>query len=113
MFTHDIYTLQSTYREDLRIKGYEFGKGEKSACIVGSFRGNEIQQMYICSQLVKALKELESNGCISSGKQVLVIPVINSYAMNTGQHFFGVENADINRMFRSEERRVGKECGIT
>ena len=70
MFTHDIYTLHSTYREDLAIKGYEFGKGEKSACIVGSFRGNEIQQMFICSQLVKALRELEANGCISSGKQI-------------------------------------------
>ena len=47
MFERDIYTIHSTYREDMRIKGFQFGKGEKSACIVGAARGNEIQQMYI------------------------------------------------------------------
>ena len=55
MFERDIYTIHSTYREDMHIKGFQFGKGEKSACIVGAARGNEIQQMYICSQLVKTL----------------------------------------------------------
>ena len=49
MFERDIYTIHSTYREDMRIKGFQFGKGEKSACIVGAARGNEIQQMYILS----------------------------------------------------------------
>ena len=76
MFERDIYTIHSTYREDMHIKGFQFGKGEKSACIVGAARGNEIQQMYICSQLVKTLRELENNGCISAGKQILVIPII-------------------------------------
>ena len=59
-----IYSMKAPYREDFRIKGYSFGKGMKSACILGPIRGNEIQQMYICSQLVKALRELERNGCI-------------------------------------------------
>ena len=54
-----IYSMKAPYREDFRIKGYSFGKGMKSACILGPIRGNEIQQMYICSQLVKALRELE------------------------------------------------------
>ncbi len=99
MFTREIYSLHSTYREDMSMVGYQFGKGDKAACIVGAIRGNEIQQMYICSQLVKALKELENNGCISSGKQVLVIPCVNPYSMNIGQKFFGVEQSDINRMF--------------
>ena len=80
MFERDIYTIHSTYREDMRIKGFQFGKGEKSACIVGAARGNEIQQMYICSQLVKTLRELENNGCISAGKQILVIPTIKAYS---------------------------------
>ena len=44
MFERDIYTIHSTYREDMHIKGFQFGKGEKSACIVGAARGNEIQQ---------------------------------------------------------------------
>ena len=93
MFERDIYTIHSTYREDMRIKGFQFGKGEKSACIVGAARGNEIQQMYICSQLVKTLRELENNGCISAGKQILVIPTINAYSVNISRRFFGVKEA--------------------
>ena len=52
-----IYTLKNLYRADMNIYGYHFGKGEKSACIVGACRGNEIQQLYICSQLVRKLKQ--------------------------------------------------------
>ena len=99
MFERDIYTIHSTYREDMHIKGFQFGKGEKSACIVGAARGNEIQQMYICSQLVKTLRELENNGCISAGKQILVLPTINAYSVNISRRFFGVKEADINRSF--------------
>ena len=99
MHKHEIYTVHSVYREDMKIKGYTFGQGEKSACIVGALRGNEIQQMYICSQLIQALKELEVNGCICSGKQIQVIPVVNSYSINVGRHFFGVDNEDLNRSF--------------
>ena len=83
----------------MKILGYQFGKGEKAACIVGPVRGNEVQQLYICSQLVKALKELENNGCISAGKQVMVVPVVNSYSINSTSRFFGVDNSDINRCF--------------
>ena len=89
------------------IRGYSFGKGDPAACILGSERGNEVQQMYICSQLVKALKELEANGCVNAGKKILVIPVINALGMNVDRRFFGVENQDINRMF------PGKEHGDT
>ena len=99
MFTETIYTVTSPYREDMIVKGFSFGKGDEAACILGSERGNEVQQMYICSQLVKALKEQEANGCISAGKKILVIPVINSLGMNVGEKFFGVENQDINRSF--------------
>lgn len=99
MIIKEIYTLHSTYREDMVVKGYSFGRGEKAACIVGPVRGNEIQQMYICSQLVSILKELENNGCISAGKEVLVIPVINAYSININERFFGVKEADINRSF--------------
>lgn len=99
MHIHEIYTVHSTYREDMKIKGYTFGQGEKSACIVGALRGNEIQQMYVCSQLIQALKELEANSCISTGKQIQVIPVVNSYSINVGRRFFGVDNGDLNRVF--------------
>lgn len=66
-----------------------------------------MQQMYICSQLVRALKELEANGCINAGKSIMVIPVVNALGMNVSRRFFGVENMDINRMF------PGKEDGST
>lgn len=107
MFREDIYTVKSPYRGNMVIQGYSFGKGDPAACILGSERGNEIQQMYICSQLVKALKELEANGCVNAGKKILVIPVINALGMNVDRRFFGVENQDINRMF------PGKEYGDT
>lgn len=104
MHTKEIVTLQSTYREDMKVKGFQFGKGDKAACIVGSFRGNEIQQMYICSRLVQALRDLENSGGICVGKQILVIPNANPYSMNVGQKFFGMEESDINRMFPGNEK---------
>ena len=107
MFQEKIYTVNSPYRESMVIRGYSFGKGDPAACILGSERGNEVQQMYICSQLVKALKELEANGCVNAGKKILVIPVINALGMNVDRRVFGVENQDINRMF------PGKEHGDT
>lgn len=94
-----IYTIKSPYREDMNIQGFYFGKGEPSACILGSERGNEVQQMYICSQLVKALKELEAKGCVNAGKKLLVVPIINGLSMNIDRKFFGVENRDINKAF--------------
>ena len=82
-----IYSLKGIYREDYQIEGYRFGVGEKSACIVGALRGNEIQQLYICSQLVKALKELEAHGSISHNHEILVIPSVNRFSMNVGKRF--------------------------
>lgn len=95
-----LYTLKSPYRDDLRITGYKFGRGDKkAACIVGSLRGNEIQQLYICSQLIKELKKLEKNGCILHDNEIMVIPSVNHYSMNIGKRFWPIDNTDINRMF--------------
>ena len=73
----DLYDFKSTYREDMTVKGYVFGSGEKTACIIGPSRGNEYQQLYICSQLVKKLTELEKGGVIAADKQIMVIPSVN------------------------------------
>lgn len=81
------------------VYGYYFGKGDKAACVVGALRGNEIQQMYVCSQLVKTLKELEARGAIVSNNEILVIPSVNHYSMNIGKRFWPGDNSDINRMF--------------
>ncbi|MDD3252150.1 MAG: succinylglutamate desuccinylase/aspartoacylase family protein [Lachnospiraceae bacterium] len=94
-----IFTLKNNYRDDMNIYGYRFGRGDKAACIVGSIRGNEVQQLYICSQLVKALKELEEKGAIVHDNEILVIPSVNHSAMNIGKRFWATDNTDINRMF--------------
>lgn len=95
----ELFCLEGIYRENMVVKGFTFGKGDKAACIVGPLRGNEIQQLYICSQLVKALKEIESNDCITAGKEIMVVPAVNTYSMNINRRFFGVSNTDINRCF--------------
>ena len=94
-----IYEIKGMYRDDFRITGYEFGSGEKSVCIVGNSRGNEIQQIYCCSQLVKKMKQLEEEGRIKIGHKILIIPSINPYSMNIQKRFWPTDNTDINRMF--------------
>mgnify|MGYP003164697037 CR=1 FL=1 len=94
-----IFSLSSPYRDDFRVTGYRFGKGEKSCCIIGSLRGNEIQQLYMCSQLVKTLEALERKGDIAYDREILIIPSINSYGTNIGKRFWCLDNTDINRMF--------------
>lgn len=94
-----IYSLENSYRDNLNIYGYRFGMGEKAACIVGSMRGDEVQQLYICSQLVKALKGLEERGAIVNHNEILVIPSVNHSSMNIGKRFWATDNTDINRMF--------------
>mgnify|MGYP000764651395 FL=1 len=94
-----LYSLKGIYRENFEIEGYRFGGGEKSACIVGALRGNEIQQLYICSQLIKVLKELEAHGAISHNHEILVIPSANRFSMNVEKRFWPIDNLDINRMF--------------
>lgn len=87
------------YRDNFRVTGYEFGEGEKSVCIVGNSRGNEVQQIYCCSQLVKKMKQLEEEGRIVKGHKILIIPSINPYSVNIQKRFWPTDNTDINRMF--------------
>lgn len=94
-----VFELGSLYRDNMRVKGFSFGEGEKSICIVGATRGNEVQQVFICSQLIKIFTQLEQQGRIREGKSILVIPTINSHSMNIGKRFWSTDNTDINRMF--------------
>ena len=94
-----IYEIKGMYRDDFRVTGYEFGSGEKSVCIVGNSRGNEVQQIYCCSQLVKKMKQLEDEGRIKEGNKVVIIPSINPYSVNVQKRFWPTDNTDINRMF--------------
>lgn len=94
-----LYSLKSPYRESLDVTGFRFGSGEKAVAVVGAFRGNEVQQMYVCSKLVQELKKMEKKGKIANEKEILVIPCINYYSMNIGKRFWTMDNTDINRMF--------------
>ncbi len=94
-----IFELNSVYRDNFRTVGMRFGEGEKTCCIVGGIRGNEFQQMYICSQLVKRLTLIEDEGRLKLGKSVLIIPAVNPYSFNIQKRFWSTDNTDINRMF--------------
>ena len=58
-----MYSMESPFQQEINVKGYYFGKNEgkeRSACIVGALRGNEYQQLYICSKLIDVLKKIEN-----------------------------------------------------
>jgi len=95
----DIFKLQGLYRDDFRITGFRFGCGTKSLALVGSLRGNEYQQIYMCSMLVNKLKKLEGAGEFAKDREVLILPSLNPYSMNIGKRFWPTDNTDINRMF--------------
>lgn len=91
--------MKSPFRDDFTIPGYYFGNGEKTVAIVGSLRGDEVQQLFIASQIVKNLIHLEESGMISDSHGILVIPSANHYSMNIQKRFWAMDNTDINRMF--------------
>lgn len=99
MIKKKIYEITGLYRDNFRVTGYEFGKGKQSLCIVGSMRGNEVQQLYCCSLLVKKFKQLEEEKRLTPGVKILIIPCCNPYSMNIQKRFWTIDNTDINRMF--------------
>ena len=91
--------MPSPYRDDFRIKAYTFGEGEKSLCIVGSMRGDEIQQQYVASRMVAILRQAEEQGCLADGVSITVIPSANPSSINVEKRFWALDGTDINRMF--------------
>ena len=91
--------MTSPCRDNFRIMGYQFGNGEKTLAIVGAMRGDEVQQQYICSQLVNQLHHIEQQGGITEGNSILIIPSCNPFSMNVSHRFWSMDNTDINRMF--------------
>ncbi len=94
-----LYTMPSPYRDDFRIYGYRFGSGRKSLAVVGALRGDELEQQYTCATLIRELTELERNGGLVPGYEILIIPSVNPSSMNIGKRFWSMDNTDINRMF--------------
>ena len=94
-----ILTLPSYFRDDMHIMGYRFGKGEKTCVVLGALRGDEVQQLYVCAQLVAALREVERDGGIQPGMSVMVVPTAVGLSMNAGSRLWAPENMDLNRRF--------------
>ncbi|MBP1675611.1 MAG: Succinylglutamate desuccinylase/aspartoacylase [Bacteroidetes bacterium] len=94
-----LFTMKSPYRDDFKIHGFRFGEGEKTIAIVGAMRGDEVQQQFVCSQIVKNLIEIEEAGKLIAGHEILVIPSANHFSMNINKRFWAMDNTDINRMF--------------
>jgi predicted deacylase len=94
-----LFELASPYRSSFKIHGYRFGSGDHSAAIVGAIRGDELQQLFICSQLIKNLTLIEEQGLVNPGHEILVIPSVNHYSLNINKRFWAMDGTDINRMF--------------
>ncbi|MDR2398084.1 MAG: succinylglutamate desuccinylase/aspartoacylase family protein [Spirochaetaceae bacterium] len=94
-----LFELASPYRCDFRIQAFRFGEGDHAAAIVGAIRGDELQQLFICSQLIKNLSTIEAQGLLSPGHEILVIPQVNHYSLNISKRFWAMDGTDINRMF--------------
>lgn len=94
-----IFHMPSPYRDDFRIKAYTFGHGEKSLCIVGSMRGDEMQQQYVASRMVKMLRQAEDANLIPDNVSISVIPSVNPSSINIEKRFWALDGTDINRMF--------------
>ena len=101
MRTESLYTLDTIYREPLELSAAAFGDPDAEPCcaIVGSMRGNEVQQTYIAANLVRRLQELEDEGLVCDDRRILVVPAVNGFSMNIHERFWPVDNTDINRMF--------------
>lgn len=95
-----LFTMETPYRLPLAVRGWYFGNPERrSLAVLGALRGNEVQQMYICSQLIRALAAMEKNGELAEDCGILVVPCANQFSMNVGRRFWAADNTDINRMF--------------
>ena len=99
-----IFRMPSPYRDDFRIKAYTFGEGEKTLCIVGSMRGDEMQQQYVASRMVALLKDIEDAGHLADGVSITVIPCANPSSINIEKRFWALDGTDINRMFPGYDR---------
>jgi len=115
MLEETLFTIDMPYRQSMAVKAYSFGVDsqgrvlggddpadpadfEKAACFVGSMRGNEVQQTFICARLVRKLRSIEQNGGLVPGKRIMIVPCVNPASINTGMRFWVGDNTDVNRM---------------
>ena len=87
--------MKSPFRDDFVIHGFHFGGPKKTVAIVGPMRGDEAQQLFVASQIVKNLTHLERQGRVSNELGILVIPTVNSFSLNVHKRFWAMDNTDI------------------
>jgi len=95
----EIINIKSPNRAPLRVEGFMFGEEKKgpSLAIVGAMSGDHINQLYVASRLVEYLRQKEEEGNVIG--KILVIPAVNTYALNMGETFWPLDKTDINMMF--------------
>lgn len=95
----EILNFKSPNRAPLKVEGFLFGEESKgpSLAIVGAMSGDHINQLYVASRLVDYLRQKEEEGKIAG--KILVIPAVNTYALNMGETFWPLDKTDINMMF--------------
>lgn len=95
----EILNFKSPNRAPLNVEGFLFGEdlNGPSIAIVGAMSGDHINQLYVASRLVEYLRQKEEEGKIIG--KILIIPAVNTYALNMGQTFWPLDKTDINMMF--------------
>lgn len=65
-------------------KGVPVRSGRAEGCLYcGAYAGTEIQQLYICSQLVRSLRRLNPGEESQGTNEILVIPSLNQPCLST------------------------------
>lgn len=112
-----LFSIAMPYRQDMKVKSFSFGvtsdgrtlgadgdagarvdEFENAACFVAGVRGNEIQQTYICARIVRKLRKLETEGVLTPGQRIMVVPCVNPASMNNRKRIWVGDNTDVNRM---------------
>lgn len=95
----EILNFKSPNRGPLKVEGFLFGEDTEgpSLAIVGAMSGDHINQLYVASRLVEYLRQKEEEGKITG--KILIIPAVNTYALNMGETFWPLDKTDINMMF--------------
>lgn len=95
----EILNFKSPNRAPLKVEGFLFGEESKgpSLAIVGAMSGDHINQLYVASRLVEYLHQKEKEGKVIG--KILVVPAVNTYALNMGETFWPLDKTDINMMF--------------
>ncbi|MDD5157115.1 M14 family metallopeptidase [Sulfurimonas sp.] len=101
----EIAKFTSLNRAPLVIEGYLFEGSDPEApsvAVVGAMEGKNILPLYTASKLVDFLKNKIQNEDKIKGN-ILIIPSINSYALNINERFWPLDKTDINMMFPGYE----------